>query len=364
MSKPATPLAALLRQRIAETGPMTVADYMAACLGDERHGYYRTRDPLGARGDFITAPEISQIFGELIGVWCILAWRGMGRPAPFCLVEMGPGRGTLMADALRAAAIDPAFVEAARVELVETSGVLRAAQRERLAAHEPNWRDSLDAVPEGPAVILANEFLDALPVRQFIRHNGGWRERCVTAEGDDLAFCLGEEASDGSPPIPEEAARQSGEGDIVELRPEADRVIAALWRRAVDHPLAALFIDYGHERSAPGDTLQALARHGYADPLEAPGERDLTAHVDFAALIRVAGYAGLATDGPMTQGEFLMKLGLAERCERLMKSASEVERAAIESGAQRLADPAQMGSLFKVLCVRGSNVPALPPFKE
>lgn len=359
-----TPLAARLRQRIAETGPVSVADYMAACLGDESHGYYRTRDPLGLRGDFITAPEISQVFGELIGLWCLLAWRGMDRPSPFHLAELGPGRGTLMADAMRAAAIDQDFIAASRIELVETSPVLRKSQQTLLAAHAPRWRERLEDAPDGPLIVVANEFLDALPVRQLVRRDGSWRERCVALDGDALAFCLGGDALREPATMPADAADAAGEGDIVELRPQAEEVIAELGRRAGLNPVAALFIDYGHARSAPGDTLQALAEHGYADPLDAPGEQDLTAHVDFAALARAAEDAGLAADGPIGQGEFLMKLGLAQRCESLMRKASAPQREAIESGARRLADPERMGALFKALCIRGRDVPTPPPFGE
>lgn len=363
-ANPETPLAARLKQRIAETGPMPVAEYMAACLGDEVHGYYRTRDPLGARGDFITAPEVSQVFGELIGLWCILVWRGMNRPASFNLVELGPGRGTLMADAMRAASIDPDFIKAVRMELVDFSPVLRNAQKQLLGKYFPNWHDSVDDVAEGPAIFIANEFLDSLPVRQLVRDGGRWRERCVTAENGRLGFCLAEGDAAAGIRLPEAVARGASDGDVVELRPDADTMAAALGRRATQHPLAALFIDYGHARSAAGDTLQAMVAHGYADPLDFPGEQDLTAHVDFEAFARAAEAAGLACDGPVGQGEFLLKLGLAERCERLMKGASDAQRADIESGARRLADPAQMGALFKVLCVRSRDVATSPPFRE
>lgn len=363
MPQAPSPLAEKLRRRMETDGPLTVADYMETCLADPDHGYYATRDPLGARGDFTTAPEISQIFGELIGLWCVEVWRGMGAPAPFRLIELGPGRGTLMADMLRAGAIVPDFGGAADLHLVETSPVLRRQQREKLGGYSPVWHDALADVPAGPAILIANEFLDALPVRRFVRRGGGWREHCVGAAPDGgFVFT---EASGPAPEedsIPPEVSAAAQEGDIAETRPAATALAKELGERAGDAPVTALFVDYGHARSAPGDTFQAVAAHGFADPLEAPGERDLTAHVDFAALARSAGEAGLAAHGPMEQGRFLLALGLAERRDRLVEKASAEQARAIESGAGRLADPARMGALFKALALTGGQAPAPPPF--
>ena len=363
MAEETTPLADKLRRRIVREGPISVAAYMESCLADPEYGYYRTRDPLGARGDFTTAPEISQIFGELVGLWCAEVWRGMGTPDPFRLIELGPGRGTLMADALRAARVVPEFGAAARLQLVETSPVLRAQQKERLGAFAPAWHDAIERVPAGPAIVIANEFLDALPVRQFVRHDDDWRERCIDCGADgDFTYC--ERATDDahSGLIPEAISQVAGEGDIVEVRPAADTIIDCLAERARNAPLAALFIDYGHAESAPGDTFQAVAAHGFADPLESPGHHDLTAHVDFAALARGATRAGLDTYGPMEQGRFLLELGLAQRREVLVKGATPEQARAIESGANRLIDPAQMGSLFKTMALCNGQAPEPPPF--
>ncbi len=363
MSRAPTPLDEKLKRRIARSGPLGVAEYMEICLADPEYGYYRTRDPLGARGDFITAPEISQIFGELIGLWCAEVWRGMGEPGPFQLIELGPGRGTLMADALRAAKAVPDFVQQARLHLVETSPVLRQEQAERLAEHAPQWHDTFTAVPPGPSIVIANEFLDALPVRQFVRRGGGWRERLIAPGGDGaLAFVESPGPPDGDPRIPLDIATGAQPGDIAEIRPAANALAAEFGRRAADHPLAVLIVDYGHVQSAPGDTLQAMSAHGYTDPLERPGDQDLTAHVDFAEFARRAEESGLRTHGPLEQGQFLLALGLAHRADRLMKGAGKEQAALIETAARRLADPAQMGALFKVLAATDTNGPAPPPF--
>ena len=357
-----TPLGERLRSRIAREGPLSVADYMQVCLTDPVHGYYATRDPLGTQGDFITAPEISQIFGELIGLWCVEVWRSMDAPSPFHLIELGPGRGTLMTDALRAAALVPAFGAAARLQLVETSPVLRAAQADRLAAHEPAWHESLADVPAGASIVIANEFLDALPVRQFVKGRRGWAERCVTVDGDGFAFCATPEPLGDNAVIPAPIRVEATVGDIAEIRPAAGDVVRELAERRAAGPLAALIIDYGHRHSAPGDTLQAVSGHGFADPLGQPGAHDLTAHVDFAALGQAAREAGLDAHGPLEQGAFLLALGLAERCERLMKEADTEQARAVESGARRLVDPEAMGTLFKVMALTSPGLATPPPF--
>lgn len=360
-----TPLDEKLRHRIAQSGPLTVADYMEMCLSDPDHGYYRTRDPLGRRGDFITAPEISQIFGELIGLWCAEVWRAMGKPAPCQIVELGPGRGTLMADALRAAKIVPAFVNAARIHLVETSPVLRGEQEERLRAFEPQWHDALSTVPAAPSIVIANEFLDALPIRQFLRHEEGWRERCITTGADGaLTYTKCPDSLAGDCPVASDVFSAAEPDAIAEIRPAANALAAELGARAQAHPLAALIIDYGHTRSAPGDTLQAVSAHGYADPLEQPGEQDLTAHVDFAEFACHAENAGLHVHGPLEQGHFLLELGLAQRADQLMKGATGEQADAVETAARRLVDPEQMGTMFKVLALSNATMPTPPPFPE
>lgn len=365
ISRKHTSLLETLYAHIKAEGPISVADYMAFCLSDPAHGYYMKQDPLGARGDFITAPEISQIFGELIGLWCIAAWQQMGKPQSFRLIELGPGRGTLMADALRAAGQVSDFCDAASVHLVETSPALRAAQKEMLTPHADrlHWHDHLADVPKGPSIIVGNEFLDALPVRQFQFSCGEWFERCVgIGEDGTLEFCLAALPIDDDNIIPAAIRNKAQEEDFAEIRPAQEDIAKALAARASNAPLAALFIDYGHTASAPGETLQALSQHDYADPLAQPGNADLTAHVDFGALSDSASRAGLDVHGPLTQGAFLMSLGLQERCERLVRDADAETRADIVSGAQRLADPAQMGDLFKVMALSSHGL-FLPPFE-
>jgi NADH dehydrogenase [ubiquinone] 1 alpha subcomplex assembly factor 7 len=341
-----------LRALIAATGPITVADYMASALGDPQDGYYTTREAIGAAGDFVTAPEISQMFGELVGVWCLAAHAALGAPDRFHLVELGPGRGTLMADLLRATRIRPDFAAGATVHLVETSPRLRALQADRLQGlAEPVWHDRIDGLPaDGPVLVVANEFFDALPIRQLVRAPDGWRERLVGL-GDDgrLAFGLGAGAVDPSllPPF----ADRAEPGAIFEVNRPAEAIVATLAGRIARTGGALLAIDYGHTESGFGDTLQAVRRHAFADVLETPGEADLTAHVDFAALARVAREAGVRVLGPVTQGEFLLALGLLERAGRLGSACDEAGREAIVAAVERLAGPEEMGTLFKAMAV-------------
>lgn len=349
-----TPLAALLLDRIRATGPLTLAEFMAEALLHPRHGYYTTRDPLGAAGDFTTAPEISQMFGELLGLWLAQAWLDQGAPAPFVLAEPGPGRGTLMADLWRATARVPGFHQAARLHLVEASPVLRARQRAALAGVEVAWHDSVEALPEGPLFLVANEFLDALPIRQFRRAGPGWREVMVAESGGRLAFAL-------APPAPLAALAHrladTAEGEVVEICPAAQSVVATLAARIRRQGGAALIADYGGWHSR-GDTFQALRGQGFADPLAAPGEADLTAHVDFEPLAAQPGLRACYT----TQGEFLLRLGLAQRAAAL---AAGLSGAALEShheASRRLTDPARMGSLFKILSLTPETAPEPPGF--
>lgn len=341
-------LAGHLRRLIAAGGPIPVSRYMAEALGHPEHGYYTGRDPLGRAGDFITAPEVSQMFGELIGLWCVDLWRRLGAPRRLELLELGPGRGTLMADALRAARVEPDFLQAAEVHLVETSPALQALQRERLRDHGATWHQSLDTVPEGTLVAVANEFFDALPVRQFERREEGWRERLVGTEGDGLGFVLSPTSLSASLlPAPFAAAPV---GSTVEIAPARQATMVALAERIVTHGGAALVIDYGHARSTPGDTLQAVRRHAYHDVLNDPGEADVTAHVDFEALAEAAAAAGADAHGPVSQGAFLAALGIDVRARRL--AAGSPERATeIGAAKARLVAAEQMGRLFKVMAV-------------
>jgi NADH dehydrogenase [ubiquinone] 1 alpha subcomplex assembly factor 7 len=362
-----TPLLGELRRLIAVEGPITIERYMALCLGHPVHGYYRTRDPLGAAGDFTTAPEISQIFGELLGLWTAEVWHGLGRPASFRLVEFGPGRGTLMADALRALrAAAPCCLAAADLHLVETSPVLRAAQARALAgaaptavtpaAAIPTWHDGIDTLPGGPAIILANEFFDALPVRQYQRTDRGWCERRVGLSAEDaLAFGL-------SPDPTPEITAQGAPGAILTLPAVALDLTRRLAGRLAREGGALLAIDYGDLYGGTADTLQAVAHHRFADPLAAPGETDLTAQVDFGALARAAAGAGAVVHGPVPQADFLLALGLAQRTERLAARASPAQAAAVRAGAERLIDRTTrgMGNLFKVMALTGPGQPDLP----
>ena len=354
-----TPLGLFLRELIAAEGPITVARYMALALGHPVHGYYPTRDPLGRAGDFTTAPEISQMFGELLGLWAAAIWLEMGRPASVALVELGPGRGTLMADALRATRTVPGFRDAVRVHLVETSPALRGRQRDALAPSgaELAGHEGLGSVPPGPAIVLANEFLDALPVRQFVRQEGAWRERLVGLGPEGaLAFGLAPEAAPGFAAVP------GREGDVLEIAETGLELVRSLSGRLAAEGGAALFVDYGHLRSGLGDTLQALSRHAYADPLANPGEQDLTTHVDFAAVARAARAGGAAVHGPVGQGAFLRALGIVERAERLAARASPEAASAVALALARLIGEGtgQMGALFKAVGLAEPGLSALP----
>ncbi|WP_188899928.1 class I SAM-dependent methyltransferase [Caldovatus sediminis] len=316
--------------------------------------YYAARDPFGAAGDFTTAPEISQAFGECLGLWAAVTWALMGRPDPVLLVELGPGRGTLMADALRAAAeVAQPFRRAVRVHLVEASPRLRAAQRARLGDAVAAWHDDPAALPPGPALLLANEFLDALPVRQFVRRGAAWRERWV-ADGAFLELPPGEDA----PPLPPEAP----EGAVLEVNEAARALAAALGARLAAQGGAALILDYGPAEGGFGDSLQAVRAHARADPLAEPGSADLTAHVDFAALAAAARAAGAAVHGPLPQGVFLQRLGLASRA-AMLAAARPAQAAAQLSAAHRLMAPEGMGRLFKALCLCHPGLPAPPGFE-
>ncbi|MDH3596818.1 MAG: SAM-dependent methyltransferase [Rhodospirillales bacterium] len=353
-----TPLAERIARQIAAQGAITVADYMAQVLTDPKHGYYMTGDPFGRRGDFVTAPEISQMFGELIGLWCVDTWQRMGAPGRVLLVELGPGRGTLMADALRAAGLVPGFPAAAELHMVEVSPGLRARQREALRDYRAAWHDGVAGLPGGPLLLVANEFFDALPVRQFERTGQGWCERMVVLDdAGDLAFGL-------SPPSPAaavllpEALKSAPPGSLAEVSPAALGIATELGRRVGEQGGAALIIDYGRAESGLGASLQAVRRHQAHDVLAEPGSADLTAHVDFAALARAAGEAGARAQGPVAQGTFLQRLGLEARAKSLLREATPTQARDIAAAERRLADTDQMGSLFKALALAH---PALGP---
>ncbi len=354
-----TPLAEKMAALIRAAGPLTVADYMAMCLADPEFGYYMRREPFGRTGDFITAPEISQIFGELIGLWAVAVWEMMGGPRPFVLAELGPGRGTLMADILRTAKIKRDFLKAADIHLVEMSPRLREIQKETLGASglAVHWHAAIGDVPPGPAIVIANEFFDALPIRQFQWRDGRWTERMVgLSDAGALAFGLVPvEQRPAGVPLPD--------GTIIETSPVAKATITTLAERLKRHGGAALIVDYGAAQPGTGSTLQAVRAHKYTDPFEAPGEADVTAHVDFAALARAATAAGADVRTLMGQGEFLIRLGLVDRANVLGRGKDKKTRDGIAASIERLAAPKGMGTLFKVLALSapGLKLPLFDP---
>ena len=353
-----------LRALIAAEGPMPVSRYMALCLGHPRYGYYATRDPFGVAGDFTTAPEISQMFGELIGLWCVEAWRGMRSPARVRLIELGPGRGTLMHDVLRAVKRAPAFEKAIEVHLVETSPVLATLQREKLAGADVPiaWHESAADLPPGPLLMLANEFVDALPVDRFVKTASGWREQRVGIAQEKLVFGIDSTPLSGFDESLPTRLRRAPEGSLLERRNLAPlREIAA---RIAATTGAALIVDYGHRRTSFGDTLQAVRAHEYADPLEHPGLADLSAHVDFESLAALAKDEGLRVRGPIAQGVFLRRLGIEPRAERLKRNAEAKVRNDIDAALARLvgSSPRHMGELFKVIAFAHATLPIEPGF--
>lgn len=358
-----TPLDRLLRRRIAESGPITVSEFMALASAHPEHGYYARGDPFGRAGDFATAPEISQVFGELLGLWAAVAWRGMGAPGRVLLVECGPGRGTMMRDMLRAARTAAGFARAAELHLVETGRALRRAQQETLRDESPRWHESLDSLPSGcPMILVANEFFDALPVRQLVRTQEGWAERRIAgAPGGGFGFVVGEEAADALEIVPR---RLSGAapGAILEISRAGRDVAGRIGRRLARDGGVALVIDYGHDRAATGETLQAVRGHAFADPLSRVGETDLTAHVDFEALAGALRRGGAATWGPASQRRFLRALGVEERTARLAAAAPPAA-AAVRAATERLIDPAGMGTLFKALAATAPDLPAPAGFE-
>lgn len=348
-----TALAERITRQIEHTGPLTIAEYMTLALHDPAQGYYATRPGIGA--DFITAPEISQMFGELIGAWCAHEWAQLGAPAPFTLAELGPGTGVLMRDVLRAASKAPGFTAAAKVTLIDASPALRARQAETLVAHAPAWTQDLSTLANGPTLVLGNELLDCLPIRQFVRARDGWRERLVGVRDGALAFGLAQGPLPNDAIIPE-PLRNAPENAIAEVAIGAEALIVALAEKLA--PGRALFIDYGGADETGGDTFQALAAHTKVDPLDAPGQADLTAHVDFAAIAGFARAAGLDVHGPVPQAQFLRALGLDQRAQAIATANPErTERVAREHA--RLTAPDQMGELFKVTCLSSPNLP--PP---
>jgi SAM-dependent MidA family methyltransferase len=363
MAEEHSPLAGEIRRLIGTAGPMPVAEYMQVCLTHPQYGYYTTREPLGGQGDFITAPEISQMFGELTGLWLASVWQQLGAPKNVRLIELGPGRATMLIDALRAAKTVPAFLAAIVLHLVEISPALRKTQQQRLAPlHLPvTWHDTLEEVPPGPCLIVANEFIDALPVHQVVKLADGWHER-VIALGPAGKLTIG---AAGEPLLGFEATlpsrlRRAPDGAIFEWR--SDAITLQIGRRVRDGG-AALIIDYGHARHGLGETLQAICGHAFADPLRLPGRADLTAHVDFEALAHSAESTDARVHGPITQRDWLRRMGIDQRAAVLKARAHRPVE--IDQALSRLtADGSRgMGELFKAIAMTDPKLKSVPGFE-
>ena len=360
-----SPLETEIRRLIAAAGPMPLAEYMTLCLSDREHGYYTNHDPFGARGDFITAPEVSQMFGEMIGLWMAAVWKQMGSPENLRIIELGPGRGTMLKDALRAAKVLPNFLEAAVIHLVEISPALEAQQQRTLEALPMPiyWHPSLADVPPGIAIVVANEFFDALPIHQAVKTEQGWHERRIDIESTGrLAFTVAPEPIPHFDTLLPPPLRSAPDGSFFEWR--ADNVVLELGKRLMRDGGAALVIDYGHTQSAVGDTLQAVGRHAYADPLSAPGTIDLTAHVDFQALTSAVEAMGVNGYGPVTQSQLLRRLGIMTRAASLKTKVPDAA-ADIDAALKRLISEGEagMGALFKAAAFAQPSVGAPPGFE-
>lgn len=343
-----------LRQLIRLQGPLPVSIFMAEALGHGEHGYYMKQDPLGEAGDFITAPEISQMFGEMIGLWFVDIWMRVGQPAKIHLAELGPGRGTLMQDILRTLQVAPVLLDGLELHLVEMSPSLIAKQKEKLGDYNPRWHprlgDVLESATDAPLFLIANEFFDALPIRQFQKSADGWHERLVGLDGDDFTFLLAPEAL----PNPPLAPNRAKPGSIAEYCPLAENIVADMAEHLKKFGGAALILDYGYVQGEVGDTLQAIRDHKFAPVLEQPGDADLTAHVNFQILKSCAEKGGASVNGPTTQGDFLQKLGILERAKILSSNGRGEE---IMVALERLISDEDMGRLFKVMALTD---PAFP----
>jgi len=361
-----SPLQSEIKKLIKSSGPMPVWRYMELCLMHPKHGYYLSRDPLGREGDFTTAPEVSQMFGELLGLWAASVWKAIGSPPVLRLTELGPGRGTMMADAMRAMRVLPPLYQALSIHLVEVNPVLRKKQQATLSgSRDVSWHDTIDDVPDGPAIIFANEYFDVLPIHQAVKRETGWHERIVEVDDSGkLAFGVAAEPIPRFEVLLSPLVRAAPLGAVFEWRPDAE--IMRITSRVRDQDGAALLVDYGHVRSDVGDTFQAIARHTFADPLKNPGQADVTAHVDFQALARAADDLGARVHGPVTQGEFLTRLGIETRAMTLMAKATAEIAEDIAGAMQRLVGGGRggMGQMFKVLAVSEPNLTSLAGFAD
>lgn len=340
----------IIREHLYAQGVMSVAEYMTYALAHPEYGYYRTQEPFGTEGDFITAPEVSQVFGELIGIWCACQWEVMGRPDTVSLVELGPGRGTLLSDALRATKHVEGFHHACEVHLVETSQRLRDIQKHAMTTHPPHWHNDVSALPEKPALVIANEFLDALPIHQYVKGDKGWNERCLrVGDSDTLSWIEN--------PIPAMTTAlsshfpQAKTGDVIEVSPASEAVMRQLCGHITHYGGAALLIDYGYTEPPFNSTLQAVKNHTYHPILEEIGQADITAHVNFKALHNIVSEYQTLTYDISTQGAFLKRMGIHERTEQLLSCASDNQKKNLISGTERLISGSQMGTLFKVMAV-------------
>ena len=361
-----SPLLSEIKKLIKSSGPMPVWRYMELCLMHPKHGYYLSRDPLGREGDFTTAPEVSQMFGELLGLWAASVWKAIGSPPLLRLIEIGPGRGTMTADALRALRVLPPLYQALSIHLVEVNPVLREKQKATLSGtRNLTWHDTIDDVPDGPSVIFANEYFDVLPIHQAVKRENGWHERTVELDdGGKLAFGAASEPIPRFEVLLPPWVRAAPVGAVFEWRPDAE--IMRIASRVRDQEGAALIIDYGHVRSDAGDTLQAIARHSFADPLENPGQADVTAHVDFQALVRATEDLGAGVHGPVPQGDFLKRLGIETRAVNLMAKATREASEDVASALKRLVGGGRsgMGQMFKVLGISEPNLTTLAGFAD
>lgn len=355
-----TELTEIIKAKIAEKGPISVAEYMHICLSDENHGYYTNRDPFGPDGDFITAPEVSQMFGEMVALWLIQAWVDQGRPEKFALVELGPGRGTLMMDILRTAEAMPTFLAAAEVWLVETSPKMRRKQSATLTMEtSPNWANTVDELPDLPMFLVANEFFDALPAHQFRPTDAGWQERLIDVVDGKLAYKYDRPTANADL---DEFFTGLPEDLFAEVSYAGEDIAAKLGDRIAANGGAALIIDYGDWDGA-GDTLQAVQNHDSVNELDHPhGEADVTAHVNFAALGRAAGSA--RTEGLAPQGTFLQRIGIGQRAKALAGGAEKGIVEEIASAHHRLTHPEEMGTLFKVMAIVHKDAPQAPGFED
>jgi SAM-dependent MidA family methyltransferase len=360
------PLELEIRKRIKLAGPMPVRQFMTLCLTHPDHGYYTTRDPLGAGGDFITSPEISQVFGELIGLWAASAWHMMGEPENVRLIELGPGRGTMLIDALRAAQVVPAFRAAIVLHLVEVNPKLREKQEQSLGTLDVPaiWHETFEEVPDGPAIIVANEFFDALPINQAIKQFNGWYERVVEIDGNDnLVFGISNEVIPLFDQLVPAAVRDAPVGAIYEWR--TDNLALGIGQRVMRQGGAALIIDYGHVKSGTGETLQAVGGHAFVNPLISPGEVDLTAHVDFEAIALAAESMGARIHGPVDQARLLRDLGIDKRAAALKAYASPEKAVDIDEACKRLLGETRtgMGKLFKAIAISHPDHGTMPGFE-